>query len=133
MKILIADDNYASRKLLKAYLEPHGECTFAHDGGETLQLVTAALDAGEPFDLLCLDIMMPELDGSEALKRIRALEMERNIEKEKRLKVIMVTALDGRKDIIRLFNDGCEGYLIKPIDAGKLNRVLVQLGLIADS
>jgi len=45
----------------------------------------------------------------------------------------MVTALDGRKDIIRLFNDGCEGYLIKPIDAGKLNRVLVQLGLIADS
>ena len=131
MKILIVDDNYASRKLLRAYLDPYGNCTMANNGNEALELFSAALDAEEPFDLLCMDIMMPELDGSETLKQLRAIEQEREIPSEKRAKVVMTTALDDRKEIIRLFNDGCEGYLIKPIDGSQLHRVLVQLGLVS--
>ena len=85
----------------------------------------------EPFQLYCLDIMMPEMDGVEALRQIRAYESEHQVAPEKLCKIVMTTALDERKDIIESFNEGCEGYLIKPVEENQITKVLVQLGLVS--
>lgn len=127
MKILIADDNYASRRLLKVYLKDYGNCVFATNGLEAIEAYKLAHGAGEPFSLVCLDIMMPEMDGMESLRQIRAFETEQGVPAEKQSKIIMTTALDDRKDIIDSFNEGCEAYLIKPVEENQLTKVLTQL------
>jgi len=130
MKILIADDNYASRRLLKVFLKDYGESHFAVNGLEALDAFKLAHQSGDSFKLVCLDIMMPEMDGVEALRQIRAFEAEHGVAEESRCKVLMTTALDDRKDIIESFNEGCEGYLIKPVEESQIIKVLTQLGLI---
>lgn len=131
MKILIADDNYASRRLLKAFLKDFGDCSFAVNGLEAVEAFKLAFENSDPFQLICLDIMMPEMDGMEALRQIRAYEAEQKIAADKLCKIVMTTALDERKDIIESFNEGCEGYLIKPVEENQITKVLVQLGLIS--
>ncbi len=131
MKILIADDNYASRRLLKAFLKDFGDCSFAVNGLEAVEAFKLAFENSDPFQLICLDIMMPEMDGMEALRQIRAYEAEQKIAPDKLCKIVMTTALDERKDIIESFNEGCEGYLIKPVEENQITKVLVQLGLIS--
>lgn len=131
MKILIADDNYASRRLLKAFLKDFGDCSFAVNGLEAVEAFRVAHENNDPFQLICLDIMMLEMDGMEALRQIRAYESEQKIAPDKLCKIVMTTALDERKDIIESFNEGCEGYLIKPVEENQITKVLVQLGLVS--
>lgn len=133
MKILIVDDNYASRRLLKVYLKDYGDCVFAVNGLEAVDAFRLAHQNGDPFQLICLDIMMPEMDGVEALRQIRQFEAEHSVPEEKRCKIIMTTALDDRKDIIESFNEGCEGYLIKPVEETQITKVMAQLNLVAPS
>ncbi len=131
MKILIADDNYASRRLLKAFLKDFGDCSFAVNGLEAVEAFRIAHENNDPFQLICLDIMMPEMDGMEALRQIRSYENEHKLTPDKLSKIVMTTALDERKDIIESFNEGCEGYLIKPVEENQITKVLVQLGLVS--
>jgi len=131
MRILITDDNYASRRLLKAFLKEYGECDFAVNGQEAIDSFKKAWQEESPYKLICLDIMMPEVDGMEALRQIRAWESSEGIAEADQAKVIMTTALDDRKDIIESFNEGCEGYLIKPVEEAQITKVLIQLGLIS--
>jgi two-component system, chemotaxis family, chemotaxis protein CheY len=74
MKILIADDNETSRKLLNLAFIGKAECEFASMGIEALDVFDQANDAGRPFDLIILDVLMPKMDGLEVLKRIRETE-----------------------------------------------------------
>ena len=89
-----------------------------------------ALEDGEPYDLICLDVMMPVLDGYQVLKAIRNIEVERGIPKEKKVKVIMTTALNEERNVKMAFELGCEAYSGKPIDVEKFEKVLQKLGLI---
>ncbi len=129
MKILVIDDNYASRKLLKAYLEDRGTCDLAADGAEGIALFESALRAGEGYALVCLDLMMPGLDGHEALRELRKIEEKRKA--PVRARIVMTTAVDDRQDVMASFNDGCDGYLVKPINAAQLDGLLERFGLIA--
>lgn len=130
MKILIAEDDFASRKYMLHFLSKYGEVDVTVDGLEALEAYTMALDAKEPYQLVCLDIMMPNSDGYQALKEIRALEKERGITKENEAKIIMTTALTEGRNVNKAFDLGCEAYAGKPIDPKKFERVLKKLGLI---
>ena len=79
MKFLIVDDDPACREFLVAVLLPYGSCDLAFDGAEAIDAFRLALDDGEPYDLICLDIMMPGVDGHKALDGIRSIEHERGI------------------------------------------------------
>ena len=79
MKILIAEDDYVSRKFLYKFLSTFGECDVTVDGMEAIEVFLSALEQGQYYDLVCLDIMMPEVDGIKALKTIRLLEEEKNL------------------------------------------------------
>lgn len=130
MRILIAEDDYVSRTFLYKFLSNYGECDVTVDGIEALEVFIMALDEGNYYDLICLDIMMPEVDGVNVLKTIRVLEEERKIPKENRCKVIMTTALNATEKVKSAFEIGAEGYAVKPIDIDKFVEVLRKLELI---
>ncbi len=130
MKCLIAEDDFTCRRLLQVYLSDHADCFVACNGHEAVEAFTEALDAGLPYDLVCLDIMMPGMDGHEALAEIRRIEQDRGIGGLDGVKVIMTTALDDSKNIFGAFRAGCEGYVTKPIERKKLVAEMEKLDLL---
>jgi two-component system chemotaxis response regulator CheY len=114
-RILIVEDDPASRGLMQVLLAEYGLCSYACNGVEAVEAFTRALDAGEPFALVCLDIMMPEMDGLEALKQMREVENTHGIEEARRVKVIMTTTASQQAKTMKAFHYGCNGYLLKPI------------------
>ncbi|MBF4692762.1 response regulator [Fusibacter ferrireducens] len=130
MRILIAEDDYVSRTFLYKFLSNYGECDVTVDGIEALEVFIMSLDEGQHYDLICLDIMMPEVDGVNVLKTIRVLEDERKIPADKKSKVIMTTALNATEKVKNAFEIGAEGYAVKPIDIDKFVEVLRKLELI---
>jgi len=130
LKILIAEDDFASRKFMLRLLSKYGECDITVDGMEAVEAFTMALEENDGYDLVCLDIMMPVLDGYQALKKIREIENAMNIPEEKRAKIIMTTALSERRNVTKAFELGCTAYAGKPIDQKKFENVLKKLELI---
>lgn len=130
MKILIAEDDFASRKFMLRFLSKYGECDVTVDGLEAVDAFTMALDAEDGYDLVCLDIMMPELDGYQALKQMREYEKEKGISEEQGAKIIMTTALNEGRNVTKAFELGCVAYAGKPIDQDKFENVLRKLELI---
>lgn len=130
MKAIIAEDDFTSRILLQALLQPYGICHISVNGKEVVEAIRSALDAGEPYDLVCLDIMMPEADGQTALKDIRALESTKGILPSDGVKIIMTTALSDKRNIMSAFKEQCDAYLVKPIEKEKLEEDLKKLGFI---
>jgi two-component system chemotaxis response regulator CheY len=130
VKILIAEDDFASRKFMLRFLSQYGECDITVDGMEAVDAFTMALESNEPYDLVCLDIMMPALDGYQALKGIRDVEKEKGIPEEKQAKIIMTTALSEGRNVTKAFELGCVAYAGKPIDQTKFENVLKKLELI---
>lgn len=129
MKILIAEDDLTSRKFLFKFLSQYGECDVVVDGLEALDAFLISLKEDKPYDLVCLDIMMPKVDGVKTLKHIRDLETQKGILPEKRTKIIMITALAQTEYVNQAFDIGCDAYAAKPIDTDKLKTVLEKLGL----
>ena len=76
MKALVAEDDFASRKFITNYLSQFGECDATVDGMEVVDAFMMAYEDEEPYDLVCLDVMMPVLDGYQVLKAIRDIEAE---------------------------------------------------------
>ncbi len=83
MKILIAEDDFVSRKFIFKFMSQFGDCDVTVDGMEAIEVFLMSLEEGDYYDLVCLDIMMPEVDGIKALKTMRKLEEERNIPESK--------------------------------------------------
>ncbi len=130
MKALIVEDDFLSRMLLQSLLKPYVFPDIAVNGREAVEAVRLSLESGEHYNLICMDIMMPEMDGQEALKQIRELEKAAGIQPTDGVKVIMITALDDKKNIMTAFREQCDTYLVKPLDKNKLIRSLETLGLI---
>ena len=130
MRILLAEDNFVTRKLMVAILSQYGECDVAVDGMEAVDAFLMALEDGKPYDLICLDIMMPVMDGFQALVGIRNLEKERNIAEKQAVKVIVTTALSDEKHAKMAFELGCTLFSGKPIEQEKFEDELRKLNLI---
>ena len=133
MRVLIVEDDFTSRKLLSALLAPFGECDIATNGIEAVEAVGMALEEEQPYQLICLDIMMPKLDGHGALEKIRSLEEAKGLTGHEGARIIMTTALSDSQNILQAFRSQCEGYLVKPIDKAKLHDLLREVGLLEGS
>ena len=132
LRILVAEDDLASRMFLSKFLMQYGECDIVVDGLETIDAYMLAMRERNPYDLICLDIMMPKIDGVKVLSTIRELETQKGILPEKRVKVIMTTALGEAALVQAAFEYGCEAYASKPIDTERLVEVMEKLGLITE-
>lgn len=130
MRILLAEDDFVTRKFMANFLSKYGECDVTVDGMEAVDAFMMALEDNEPYDLVCLDIMMPVMDGYQALMGIRNIEKERDIPADKAAKVIMTTALNDEKNVKMAFDLGCTIYSGKPIDQDRFEQALQKLGLV---
>ncbi len=131
MRALIAEDEFLNRKVLSAFLAPLFEVDVAVTGKEALDAFHLAHEEARPYDIIFMDIMMPEMDGIQALQAIRAAEQEGKVRPQ--VKVLMVTALDDPKTVIRSFHDGeASGYIVKPLRKEKLFEELKKLGFLAE-
>lgn len=130
MKILLAEDDFVTRKFMVNFLSKYGECDVTVDGMEAVDAFMMALEDEEPYDLICLDIMMPVMDGYQALVAIRKLEKEKNVPDDKAVKVIMTTALNQEKNVKMAFELGCTIYSGKPINQDRFEQALKKLNLI---
>jgi two-component system chemotaxis response regulator CheY len=131
MRVLVVEDDFTSRKVLQKILSPFGEVDIAVNGLEAVEAFESSLREKRPYDLICMDIMMPEMDGQEALKRIRAVEKSLNTRPADEVKVIMTTALDDPKNVVEAYyKGGATSYVPKPIDKHMLLHLLKNLGLI---
>ena len=130
MKILLAEDDFVTRKFMRNFLSKYGECDVTVDGMEAVDAFMMALEEGDPYDVVCLDVMMPVMDGYQALIGIRNLEKEKNIPEEEAAKVIMATALNDEKNVKMAFDLGCTIYSGKPIDQERFEQALKKLGMI---
>ncbi len=129
MKTLIVEDDFTSRLLLQRILAPYGECHIAVNGKEALAAFRAAIDARSPYQLVCLDIVLPELDGQAVLKAIRAAEADVGNPPGVGARIIMTTSVQDPVHVVGAFKQFCDAYLTKPIDVRKLREHLRSFGL----
>jgi two-component system chemotaxis response regulator CheY len=131
VKTLIVEDEFTSRILLQNLLARHGECHVAVDGEEAVEAFRIALANAAPYDLICMDVRMPKMDGVEAVRQIRTLETEDGVLSTNGVKILMATTVDDPKQVVGSFHALCDAYLIKPISSATLSEQLRKIGLIA--
>jgi two-component system chemotaxis response regulator CheY len=129
MKTLIVEDDFTSRLYLQTVLSRFGECHIAVNGKEAVEAFRTAGEDGQKYDLICMDIMMPEMDGQAAMRAIREQEAASGIF-SKTVKIVMTTALGDIKNVSSAFQGLCDSYIMKPINARKLIEELKGFGLV---
>ncbi len=130
MRILIAEDDRLSRTFLTEFLQEYGQCDTAVNGMETLDKYLEAFKSGLPYHMMCLDIMMPKVDGLMVLKLIRELEVQHKVAEENQTKIIMMTAAADIEYVDQAFELGCDAYASKPIEIQQVQEVMLDWGLI---
>ncbi len=131
LKILVVEDDFMVRQVVRDILEEFGSVDIAVNGEEAIQAFRVAWRKQEPYDLLCMDIMMPVMDGNEALVKIRDVEKSLGIIGSAEVKVIMLTALDDAKTVVKAYSKGgATSYIVKPIEKERLVNEMRDIGLI---
>lgn len=130
IRVLVIEDDHASQIIMKKLLSSLGECVVAADGVKGLAEFRTALKEGRPYDLVCLDIMMPEMNGQEVLCEIREIEGKRGVAGQEAVKVLMTTALRDSETSVHSFASGCDGYITKPINKDVLMSEIRKLGIL---
>ncbi|MBC3889714.1 response regulator [Acetobacterium paludosum] len=129
-RILIAEDDMVSRKFLCKFLSKYGECDLVVDGLEAIDAYMLNVQEKTPYNLICLDIMMPKIDGVKVLKTIRDLEKQQDLQETEKAKIIMTTALGDSNIVQSAFDFGCNAYANKPLDMKKITEVLEKIEFI---
>ena len=130
MKFLIVEDDPAGAEILKKILSEFGQVEWADDGAKALQAFHRAWETNEPYDIIFMDIMMPESSGQDILALIRENEGERGLPRVNEVKVVMTTVLDDVKNVDRAFYQGrASAYLVKPIMREHVLKELKNLGV----
>ncbi len=131
LKILIVEDDFMVRQVLRDILEEYGTIDIAVNGEEAVQAFRIAWRKDAPYDLLCMDIMMPVMDGNEALIKIRGIEVSLGIIGAAEVKVIMISALDDVKTVVKSYaKGGATSYIVKPIEKERLIDEMRAIGLL---
>ena len=118
LRVLVAEDNEVNQLLIQALLQDMGHhCDIVHNGREALQRVQAA-----PYDLVLMDIQMPEMDGEAATRAIRALPNA-----AAHLPVIALTANAMLEDRETYLRSGMDDYVIKPINPKQLAAAIARV------
>ena len=130
-KFLIVEDDILSRKVLEDFMSAFAECDTAPNGKIGYELFEKAIVDGHPYDLVCSDIVMPEMDGHELVRRIREREESLPISGYVRTKIFMISASGSPKDMTHAILDNtCDDYIVKPFQRETLRAMFQKYNLI---
>ena len=127
MKILIVEDEFVSRLVLQKILSSFGESHIAKDGLEALEALKVALGRNAPYDIVTLDIMMPNLNGASTLRAIR--EIEEKSSSDHKVNIIFTSSLGMHESELPPLDSRTEVYLQKPITTASIKSALKSLQL----
>lgn len=134
LKTLVVDDSDLQADILESALNDLGitDIAKAVNGADAVKQFENALTGETPYSLVFLDIVMPEMDGQEALKQLRTLENSTGTAGKTRTTIIMTTSLDSPADMIEALIEGdCNDYIVKPVERDNLRTILIKNGLLA--
>lgn len=132
MKVLVVDDEIVSQKKMLKIMEEFGECVSVASGQEAIDTFRQAWETGLPFELIFLDISMPDISGIDVLNKIRAIEKKKALTGANIVKVIMVTAHSHQDVVVGSMKAGCNNYIVKPFDRSKVVQKMKSIGLPVD-
>ena len=130
MRILVVDDEVVSRKKMMKSVSELGACEGVQNGNAALSAVQTALEEWKLYDLITLDISMPDISGTEVLSRIRELEAERGLDDEERATILMVTS-HSDIETVKACVGKCDGYIIKPFNRDVIMDKLKKTGVLS--
>lgn len=130
MRTLVVEDVRFIGIILERILEPFSQTEFAADGQQAIDTFTKAFYRKEPFDLICLDILLPRIDGHEVLESIRSFEKLEGVRPENRVKIIIISNVDDQTSFKSAFESGCDAFISKPFNRKKILKEIEKLGLI---
>ena len=130
MKSLVVDDDFTCAFMYQIQLSQYGQCDTFSNGLDAIESYKTSLNSGNPYNLMLIDIMMPDMNGYEVLKNIREIESEKQISFPFNIKIILTTGLDDieNKQLEKRLNDFSETYLVKSNDKNALLDKLNLLG-----
>ena len=129
MKILVVDDDVVIRKKLGAIMESFGQCKTVESGKAAIEAFSKAWDQWAPFDLITLDISMPDMDGTIVLYSIRDMEREKKVREDKKAKIFMVTGSSDKDTVVTSIQAGCDDYITKPFKKDLILEKIRNCGL----
>ena len=131
MRCLVVDDDETCRKFIIKVMERIGHCDVAMTGKEAIELVTKSFGTGDLYEVVFLDIMMPVMDGKQALSAIRALERRAGLQDGWGAKIVMTTAMGDYDTVRQAFHNQCDGYLVKPLSISRMEALLRNLKVLS--
>lgn len=130
VRCLVVDDDELGRELTAQYLEGIAECEMAENGVKAVEKFRSAFEGGNPYDLIMLDIVMPEMDGHTAAKEIRLIEKEWGVSINEGVNIIVLSSLHTPDDVIKAYVSARSiAHLVKPVQPAKLLATLDKLGI----
>jgi two-component system chemotaxis response regulator CheY len=134
MNVLIVEDDPLSARLLERILRNYGDVEKVDNGHQAIERFERSLNTADQqqdrYHLICLDLMMPIMDGHQTLQTIRDIENQRKTLPHNRTKILIVSALQDPVTIMRSFNEECDGYLCKPVNRDNIRKKLMELELL---
>jgi two-component system chemotaxis response regulator CheY len=130
-RYLVVDDDELGRLILQEFLSEFAPCDCAVNGREALEFFEKALEGGSPYDLICVDLVMPEMNGLAFIRKIRAIEKTHPFYTDHRTKIFVISASDSQWDKADLILDNlCEDFISKPFNRNALRANLLKNDLI---
>ena len=130
VKCLVVDDDELGRELIAQYLEGVAECDMAENGLIAVEMFRNAFEGGNRYDLIILDIVMPEMDGHSAAKEIRKIEKEWGVSINEGVNIVVLSSLSPPGDVIQAYISAkSAAHLVKPVQPEKLLATLSKMGI----
>lgn len=132
-RFLIVEDELLSLAILNDFFSEFAQCDTATNGKIAYELFEKAIIEGKPYNLICSDVVMPEMDGHELVHKVREAEKSLPIFDGLRTKVFMISASNTPQDMTHaILDNDCDDYIVKPFMRDNIKTMLKKYGLIAD-
>lgn len=127
MKILVVDDEYVALSRMVKLFSRWGEAEGATNAAQALEMAETALSEGTPYDIISIDIELPDSDGLELMNNLRVLEESKNRENPWFSKKIIISAKSKHDNIQKALALGCDDFMVKPVSLSTLEEKMKHL------
>ena len=129
MRTLVVDDELVSRKKMIKILNTFGPCDSVQNGKAAISVIKTAVEESNQYNLITLDISMPDISGTQVLTAIREIEDDHELTTEKKAKILMVTS-HSDIETVKACAGKCNGYVVKPFNKELLVEKMTKINLL---